>query len=142
MKSALRRALPLALVFIVGLVVAFGAGVGYAQEERKSITGTWTIKGWNAGKDKIGAPDYSGTVEVEKKNAKGCYKLTWKIGTSETPGVGVYDKKSGVLGVAYVLKGRPGVVLYRPDGTGDKLEGLWTVAGGLDKPPGFEQWRR
>ena len=116
--------------------------VSYAQEKRKAITGTWKIKGWNAGKDKIGAPDYAGTVEVEKKNAKGCYKLTWKIGKSEQPGIGVYDPKSGVLGAAYVLKGRPGVVLYRPDPTGEKLEGIWTVKGGLNSPPGFEQWRR
>jgi len=141
MKSAIRRALPLVLVFALVVVAAFGAGVGYAQEERKSITGTWSIKGWNAGKEKIGAPDYEGSVEVEKKHAKGCYELTWKIGQTETLGIGVYDEKSGVLGAAYVLKGKPGVVLYRPDGTG-KLEGLWAVKGGLEKPPGFEQWRR
>lgn len=138
--STLRRALPLVLVVGVALAAAFGIGASYAQEERKSITGTWKIKGWNAGKDKIGAPDYAGTVDVEKKNAKGCYKLTWKIGKSVQSGIAVYDPKSGVLGAAYVLKGKPGVVLYRPDG--DKLEGLWTLKGFLDRPPGFEQWRR
>ncbi len=142
MTSQLRRMMPFVLLLGVALGAGFGSAASFAQEKPKSITGTWKIKGWNAGKDSIGAPDYSGTVEVEKKSAKGCYKLTWKIGKSEQPGIGVYDPKSGVLGAAYVLKGKPGVVLYRPDATGEKLEGLWTLKGFLDKPPGREIWRR
>ncbi|MBL4844208.1 MAG: hypothetical protein JKY65_01670 [Planctomycetes bacterium] len=142
MKSVKRRVVPFVLLVGVALAGAFGVGVSQAQEKRKSIVGTWKIKGWNAGREKVGKPNYVGTVEVEKKNAKGCYKLTWRIGKSVQSGVAVYDRKSGVLGAAYVLNGKPGVVLYRPDDTGDKLEGLWTLKGALDRPPGFEQWRR
>ncbi len=141
MTAQARRVAPFALVLALGILGGFCAGASFAKDEPKKITGTWTIKGWNPGADTAGAHHYAGTVDVEQKGANGCYALTWKIGKAVQAGIGVYDPKTGLLGAAYVMSnGKPGVVLYRPDG--EKLDGLWTLGGELGKPAGHEQWSR
>jgi hypothetical protein len=143
MTAQARRLAPFVLLLALAVLGGFGAGASFAEDEPKKITGKWMITGWNPGADTTGAAHYKGTVEVAQKGEKGCYTVLWKIGKAVQPGIGVYDAKTGVLATAYVASnGKPTVVLYRPDESGEKLLGFWTMGGVLTKPAGRENWSR
>lgn len=124
------------LLVVGALALSFGLGHATAQNADRTVAGTWQVRGWNG--EKIDAPAYQGTIEIEKRSDHN-YHVVWKV-PDEIPGIGIYDAKHDVFAAAYVLGGKPGIALYRPSADGQRMEGLWTLAGHLDKE-GHEEWR-
>ena len=71
--------------------------------------------------------DYEGQLQLRPGPA-GSWVVNWRVGNEQILGLGLIN--AGVLGVGFVVNGRPGVSVYEvmPDG---KLRGSWTSGGGM-----------
>lgn len=100
------------------LATLLGAGPATAQIRE----GVYALEGTN--------PDgsrYSGGFSLQETPNAGWY-ASWLVDGVRIPGLALVQ--GGVLSVAYVVQGRPGIAAYevQADGT---LRGSWTVGGGI-----------
>ena len=70
---------------------------------------------------------YTGALQLRATPA-GTWEALWAVGELRIPGIGIIH--AGVLSVAYLVDGRPGVASYevRADG---KLSGAWSMGTGM-----------
>lgn len=70
---------------------------------------------------------YSGSFGLQAAAGVG-WVATWALEGMRIPGLAIVQ--GGVLAIAYVVQGRPGVAAYEVDSDG-RLRGTWTTGGGI-----------
>ena len=99
-----------------------GAILAAAPASAQLRQGVYEVEGQN--------PDgssYGGVFALE--NAPGAsWYATWQVGDVRLQGLGLI--RGGVLAVAFVVDGRPGIATYEVEADG-RLRGTWSTGGGM-----------
>lgn len=110
-----------AAVLAAAMATTLGIAALPAAAQRAGLYG---VTGAGPGKD---AETYEGAATLTPLG-DGTWEVTWRIGRDIYRGVGLVAE--GLLAVAYVTEGNPGVALYRPQPDGSLL-GTWTTGGSV-----------
>jgi hypothetical protein len=134
-----RIILPLLLALFLSSITLAHAGKQDIPKP-KVIAGEYTVKGWDPGNHCSGAPDYTGTVNLDKWGDAYTYRGT--IDGQIYAGAALYDATCGAMSLSFanVDGTERGVTLLKYDGS--KFRGVWLMDTGSDGSLGSEVWIR
>lgn len=118
---SLFRSIPRSAVLAPGLAVMMSLhGVPAAQAQIRE--GLYEVVGTNPD-----GSEYQGAFSLQV-GPSASWIATWQVSNEQIQGLGLIQ--AGVLAVAFVVNGRPGVTVFevQPDG---RLRGTWTTGGGV-----------
>jgi hypothetical protein len=103
-------------LIVASVMCLAGAATAFAQD----IGGTYVVQGTG-----FDGQAYAGEARISVTSDVTC-EIVWNTGGQISEGICM--RSGNVFSAAYVISGRPGMVIYTVAGDGS-MQGQWTIAG-------------